>query len=479
MFQLCRGREDNICVIHGVGGELLVDDGEQVVAHQAGDHPALVGADGGGVAVVDVERPDRRPGQLAGQRLGEPVHVDGPRPRGDQVGPGQLLHREVVQAAGRQERPAAVVPPGPDERGEARDRPDGHPTAAVPLESVVEPDQARMLGCVPPGQLLDRRGVDPGDVRDPVDGILGQHPGLERRGADRRPVEVVPVNQPVAPEDVHQAQGQCSVGARPGLDVPVTPRGGRAPERVDRHQRRPGLPGLDHPAPQVAVGVDGVRSPVDDEPALLGRHRVGAEPAAPDGVLVPLRPGRGADRPVQQTRPEPVEEPAVEAARLELAHRPVIAIRKDRLRAVGRVGDGAELGGDPPERLVPRDRLESPLPLAADAEERRLEAGRAVDPVEVAGHLPAEEAAGERVVLVAPEVDRHAVADRHPHRAGVGAVQRADRLHHPSRSVRHGEPPPVRSPSPIALGDGPIIPVAARREELADESRLPGDGANH
>ena len=56
-------------------------------------------------------------------------------------------------------------------------------------------------------------------------------------------------------------------------------RGGRAPVGVDGDDRRAGLAGLDHQAPEVAVGVGGVRAPVDDELALGHRHRVGPEPA--------------------------------------------------------------------------------------------------------------------------------------------------------------------------------------------------------
>ena len=89
-----------------------------------------------------------------------------------------------------------------------------------------------------------------------------------------------------------------------------------------------------------------------------------------------------------------MEEPAVEAARLELAHRAVIAVRQDRLRAVGRVGDRVGTGrrscrAPRPSRSVSN----RPVPLRADAAQGVQEPVGAVDPVEVAGHLLAEEPA--------------------------------------------------------------------------------------
>ena len=102
-----------------------------------------------------------------------------------------------------------------------------------------------------------------------------------------------------------------------------------------------------------------------------------------------------------------MEEPPVEAARLELAHRPVVAVRQDRLRAVGRAARSrANRSAIVAERLVPGDPLEPPLPLRPDPPQRVHEPVGAVDAVEVAGHLLAEEPPRERVLRVAAQVDR-------------------------------------------------------------------------
>ena len=56
LLELGRGRQDDVGVVGGVGHELLVDDGEEVVAQQPLDDAAGVGAGGDRVGGEDVER---------------------------------------------------------------------------------------------------------------------------------------------------------------------------------------------------------------------------------------------------------------------------------------------------------------------------------------------------------------------------------------------------------------------------------------
>ena len=190
----------------------------------------------------------------------------------------------------------------------------------------------------------------------------------------------------VAPDDVHEPQGQRGVGAGAGLNVPVGAPGRRAPIGVDRDDGRAGLAGLDHQAPEVAVGIGGVRAPVDDELALGHGQRIGPHSAAADRVFVTQRAGRGADGPVEHRGTQPVKEPPVEAAGLELAHRAVVAVRQDRLRTIGRAGDRGEFPGDGVQGLVPADRLELALPpcgrlaSSAGASDRGCRRGRETEP---------------------------------------------------------------------------------------------------
>ena len=133
---------------------------------------------------------------------------------------------------------------------------------------------------------------------------------------------------------------------------------------------------------------------------------------AADRRLVAGDAGAGADGPVEQARAERVEEAAVHAAVGEQAHVAGVRVGQDRLRPV-LGGDRAQPLGDRAERLVPRDALEAPLALAAHAPQRVQQAVGAVDALEVAVHLGAEEALREAVVGVAAERDRAAVLDLH------------------------------------------------------------------
>ena len=121
VLQLRRRRQHDVGVVGRVGLKLLVDDGEQVLALQPLEHACLIRADRGGVGVVDVQRPHRRPGQLAVQRLGELHHVDGARARRNQVGPLQSGAVEGVQLARAEQSAAAGVSPGADDRRQTGD----------------------------------------------------------------------------------------------------------------------------------------------------------------------------------------------------------------------------------------------------------------------------------------------------------------------------------------------------------------------
>ena len=86
-------------------------------------------------------------------------------------------------------------------------------------------------------------------------------------------------------------------------------------------------------------------------------------------------------------------------------------------------------------------RSNRPSPFASDSLQGLKQPVRAVDPIEIAGHLLAEEPRVKRMIGIAPQLDRHAILNRHPHAARVGTIERADVLDHGqcgiSRSRRH------------------------------------------
>ena len=79
-------------------------------------------------------------------------------------------------------------------------------------------------------------------------------------------------------------------------------------------------------------------------------------------------------------------------------------------------------------RFLPGDGRKLAAALGADAAQRRRQAPRVVGAFEIAVHLAAQLALGDRVVGVAPDVDGAAGGAVHGHlpAAGVGAVVRAD-----------------------------------------------------
>ena len=280
-------------------------------------------------------------------------------------------------------------------------------------------------------------GVEAGDGR----GVRGRpflRPLAQRLGADRVPLDVVAVFQAVAEDHVHHAQGQRGIGAGQQRQVLVRLLGRAGAEGIDRDQLRAPPPRLLDEGPQVDVRAHDVGAPGHDEPGI--DHRLGVEAhglADRDRDAGGAR--AGADRAVEEARPQRAEEAAVHAAVREQPHVPGVGVGQDRLGTVG--GDhAAEARGDGVEGLVPRDAREAPLALGPDALHRVQDAVGAVDALEVVVDLRAEEALGEPVIGVAAEAHRAAVLDVHGHDAGVGAVVGTDDLQPLARrrDRRHG-----------------------------------------
>ena len=95
LLELGRGGQHDVGEVGGVSGELLADDGEQVLARQSRDDLVLLGHDDDGIAVVDEQRLDRRrQPELAGQGGSEPPLIDDPCAGPDEVGTQQHVPLE-------------------------------------------------------------------------------------------------------------------------------------------------------------------------------------------------------------------------------------------------------------------------------------------------------------------------------------------------------------------------------------------------
>ncbi len=280
-----------------------MDDGEQVFAHQAFQHPRLIRADGRRVGVVDVQRLNWRAVQFTGQRLGELRHVDGAGAGRDQVRPRQELLIEGIQFAGAEQRPAAGVAPVAGDRRQATDGADGHRPAAVPLHPVVNPQEPRPAKRGPgrsvlAGEPLDVRDRQPGDPRHHRRRVFGLHPRLQFVHADAVIFQVIRVFQLVTEEAVHDTERERGVGTGADRQPPVGRLRRFAAVRVDGDDLRPALPRLVHEYPQVTVRHLRIRPPIDDVAALNHRLRVDGRAGAERDVATD-RAGGGADGAVE------------------------------------------------------------------------------------------------------------------------------------------------------------------------------------
>ena len=414
---------------------MLEDDGEQVLAREAGGHAPAVGRDRDRVAVVDDQRLDARAeaGRPFGQqRVADRDHVDAARATpGEQVRALQRIDidRTREPARARQQHAAAAIAPGAGQAGQQRDQPHRGAAAGVALHAVVQPDPGRPRRRQVARQLADLVRRHAADRR----GALGRP--LQRALAQRRPAlgpllqvarDVVLVDAAEHDELVHQRQRQRAVAARAQREVAVALVGGLGAPRVDRPQLGAGALGLLREGPEVQVGRDRVAAPDDDQPAGGEVLHVHAELAAV-GQRQRLAAGGRADRALQPRRAEPGEEARRHALALHQPHRAGVAVGQDRLRVARR--DRAQLVRDDSQRFVPADRLEAPAALGSGAPERRQHAIGVVGPLGVTADLGAQRTLGRRVVGVAGHAHRAPALDAHAPGAGVGAVVRAEALH--------------------------------------------------
>ena len=273
-------------------------------------------------------------------------------------------------------------------------------------------------------EALDVRGRDAGDLRHPVDRVLGQPLAQEPLPAERLLAQEGLVVQAAVDDDLHRPQRQRGVGAGPRLDVPVGHHGGAGDARVDHHQLHAPLLRLADERDRVHAGADQVRAPQHDQVGLL--HRVVDRRAVGHAVGVDARPHGGvdADRLLQARRLHLVPEALVHGPVVEHAERAGVGIGLHRLGAV--LGDDLlQVAGDRVQRLVPADALEAGAgPLGADPPVRVQHPAVVVDQVQVVVDLVAQVAAGDRVGRVAlhPHRAPGAVVAGHQHRAGVRAV---------------------------------------------------------
>ena len=296
-----------------------------------------------------------------------------------------------------------------------------HPAAARPLQSVIRPDQGRTRRRVQVCQRLDLSRADAANRGDLLRTVQA-HALAQRFESQRMAADVIVVDEIVANQHVHQSESKGGIGPRQQSDLRVAFFRRERTIRIDRNEPRAAPLGLLRPCPEMHARGDGVAAPEDDELRLLGELHIDAHARA-QGDLVPCRAGRCADRAIQQTGAEPVEESLRHGFSLHQPHRSGVAVRQDLLRVV-RSQHGQVLR-DRCDRLLPADSLEAPLPFVADAAQRMQQPVGVVGSFGVARDLGAEHAGGRAVFGRSGHLERNAVLDVHLERARIRAIVRA------------------------------------------------------
>src|SRR5262249_17450191 len=151
------------------------------------------------------------------------------------------------------------------------------------------------------------------------------------------------------------------------------------------------------------VGDAGVRAPVDDVAGVNHGLRI-ENGAGAQRDIATRRSRRGTNRAVEERRAEPVKEPPIEAAALQLSHGSGVAVGQDGLRTIRRVGNLLKPAGYRVDRFIPADALESAAPFRPNALERVFEPVLVIDTLEIASDLLAQKPLRERVLGIAPQL---------------------------------------------------------------------------
>ena len=250
-----------------------------------------------------------------------------------------------------------------------------------------------------------------------------QGPRAQVFPAQRVCAQVVVVQPIVGDELLHQAQRQRGVGTRQQGDVLMAFVGGFGAARVYAHQLRAAPLRLLRIAPKMQVAANRIAAPDQDQPGInkvFHPHPY----LATQGVDQALSACGGTHRAFQLRCAQAVEKAHGHGLALHIAHGARVAVGQHGLLQTA-CGQVAQARGDVVQRHVPTHRFKLTRAFGADAAHGLQDPFGVVGALGVAGHFGAQRAAGLWVRRVAVDFDRHAVAHRGDHGAGVGAVMRA------------------------------------------------------
>ena len=342
-----------------IGHELLVDDGEEVIAGEAGAGEPLLRADVHRVGVLDEQRLDRAAAfqgfGVAGEDLADLAHIEFARVALFERG---ALDQRLVELPGTRigvESAATTMAPGARHGRDGERRMHGRRAVALAGKAVAEAEIGFRRGADEMGEGLDLGDAEAGDGGGPF-GRAGLEVRLEGGGEIGVARHIVTVGEVITQQDVHDGDGQCAIGAGAEHQRHIGLLHGAVAVDIDGDDLGAALlAGADGVGHDVDLGGDGIGAP-DDDAIALG-HLLGIGAGEPAGAGDEAGPGgAGADGVVLQRIAARQAQP-LDAVAMHMAHGAGVEIGPDRLRPVLGL-DGEEFCDDLVEGLIPTDRLE-------------------------------------------------------------------------------------------------------------------------
>ena len=302
-----------------------------------------------------------------------------------------LDHRllQLVDAAVAVEGAASLVRPSAGDGGNAQSGVHVRRAVALARETKTKAEEAAFRTPDERGEFLDLRNRDAGDRARPCR-IAGPHMRLEFVWRVCVPLEVVPIGQPIAKQDVDHRAGERSIRARPHAECEIgLPHRFRLIDVDGDDLRAALLARANRMGHHVDLRRDRVGSPNDDAIRLRHFARIGAhQPTGSGGISGRRDPD--TDCPVVARIALGVRE-ALDSIAHHETHRAGVEVWPNALGAELAL-DRQEIVSDAVERLVPTDRRELPASLGTDAAKRLGEAIRVMDALPIARDLGADDA---------------------------------------------------------------------------------------
>ena len=299
---------------------------------EAAADAVAVGADRQRILVLDQQSMHLRPiaqfRPIPRQHAPDPAHVEFADGAVARIEPLDQRLVDVVHAAVRPQRAAALVLPGAGDGRQAGHRVHVRRAVAAARETVAATDVAALGAAIQRREFFDLLHRQAGDRRRPL-GAARLQMHLQRVGIVGVARHVGAVGVAVAERHVHHRAGQRAVGAGARRQMQVRRRRGRRAIRIDHHQFRSALfPRACDVRHHVDLGGDGIAAPHHDQVRLRHLARIDAAALADAGLPAGFRQ-RGADGEVLPRVAHDVAQP-VDAVALHQAHRAGIVERPDR-----------------------------------------------------------------------------------------------------------------------------------------------------